>query len=265
MYKLFNRQSGTGHTIVLIHGVVGSSLVWQPMIDKLSSDFHLVAIDLLGYGHSPKPKIVYDPSTHNQAIHGTVEELNIKKPYTVAGLSMGAILAIEYATTYADEVSNVICIGVPYYRTKEEARAGLKDNIWTHMAMSHPHVSRLIMPLIVLIVRRFKYLRERFARPVYTGQMAKEALMTPYYVFKSSLDNCLASQNLLSTISKLGRIPLLIIDGANDKWCPTERVRSLSKTYKNSVFMVIDGAAHNTVVSAPQQTSEDIKSFLARR
>lgn len=48
----------SGKTVLLVHGFGASSEYWRALYPELSKEYRLVAIDLLGYGYSEKPKDV---------------------------------------------------------------------------------------------------------------------------------------------------------------------------------------------------------------
>src|SRR6202040_4223038 len=58
--SIFYREAGPkdGPTILLLHGLPTSSRMFEPLFDRLSDRYHLVAPDYPGFGHSdwPDPK-----------------------------------------------------------------------------------------------------------------------------------------------------------------------------------------------------------------
>ncbi|MGZ6834149.1 MAG: alpha/beta fold hydrolase, partial [Mycobacteriaceae bacterium] len=54
--KLAYRLAGTGETLLLVHGMAGSSDTWRHVMPKLSSRYRVLAPDLPGHGASAKPR-----------------------------------------------------------------------------------------------------------------------------------------------------------------------------------------------------------------
>src|SRR3989344_4330480 len=48
-------EKGSGSNIVFVHGWGGRAEEWQAEFKNLSKDHHVYAIDLPGFGYSPKP------------------------------------------------------------------------------------------------------------------------------------------------------------------------------------------------------------------
>jgi pimeloyl-ACP methyl ester carboxylesterase len=49
------RMSGQGPTVVLIHGIAGSSTTWRAVMPALAEHYTVIAPDLLGTGSRPNP------------------------------------------------------------------------------------------------------------------------------------------------------------------------------------------------------------------
>jgi len=47
------REAGSGSTVVCVHSSASSSGQWRSLMDELSDRYHVVAMDLYGYGKSP--------------------------------------------------------------------------------------------------------------------------------------------------------------------------------------------------------------------
>lgn len=70
-WRLCTKLLGAGHseTIVFLPGFTGSHEVWNPDFQALSQPCRLVLLDMLGFGHSPKPATDYTLDDHLGAIH----------------------------------------------------------------------------------------------------------------------------------------------------------------------------------------------------
>ena len=56
MQDIFIRDEGEGFPLVLVHGFLGSSVMWKPQIDFFKDKFRVITPDLPGYGKSNKAK-----------------------------------------------------------------------------------------------------------------------------------------------------------------------------------------------------------------
>jgi pimeloyl-ACP methyl ester carboxylesterase len=253
-FRLNATVSGEGPTMVLIHGVAGSLRIFDPVMAALEAHFRVVRIDLLGYGHSPKPRIRYDLSTHLNALRSTLLDLEAPGPFHLVGLSMGANLALGYAARWPGEVGELVCVGLPYFSGPADARVALRVNPFTRLANEHPWTSRLYVPPLWFIGRHAGVLA-RFFSKIYTTEMTKDALRNSYFAFRSSLSCCMVHEDLAGLVARSGERRRLFIHGSEDKWATLETVHGAIAPYGDSRLAVVEGVEHNTVVIAPTTTA----------
>jgi 2-hydroxy-6-oxonona-2,4-dienedioate hydrolase len=106
---------GRPRTLLLIHGGIGDArLHWEPSIDALAEDFHVLAPDLPGFGKSdPLPKMQTDAML--QWIKKFLDNQGIEQA-VVIGNSLGALLVRLFAAGNPQYVPAVILAnggGVP--------------------------------------------------------------------------------------------------------------------------------------------------------
>src|ERR1700675_2835862 len=58
-FKLHYLEAGRGAPVVLLHGLGGDGSRWTPNIEPLAKDFHVFALDQIGFGESDKPLANY--------------------------------------------------------------------------------------------------------------------------------------------------------------------------------------------------------------
>ena len=88
---------GQGPALVLIHGVPTSSWLFRKMITELQHDFRVIAIDLLGFGGSDKPKSAdnnYLPSAQATYVHQVLDALGVED-YNLLFHDMGGLVSWE--------------------------------------------------------------------------------------------------------------------------------------------------------------------------
>ena len=82
--------------LLLLHGLGGSKLIWEPVLELLEAERRPLALDLPGFGTSPPLAAQVEPSAANlaAAVHERCLELGIERPH-VAGNSLGGWVALE--------------------------------------------------------------------------------------------------------------------------------------------------------------------------
>jgi pimeloyl-ACP methyl ester carboxylesterase len=260
---LYKKRSGRGPVLVLIHGVAGSGRIWAPVVPLLAKRLTVVQLDLLGYGHSPKPHLEYTPEVHVTAIRATLQHHNIRPPFAVAGLSMGSLLALEYARRWPAEVTQVLCIGLPYYRDAAEARRYLRHSPWARLALEWGGLGRLIIKAAWGLGRRHRWLATSFSRGrMYDPMQAQESAMNTYQAFRTTLLNAMVNNPAEPLVAGAATTPQHYLHGANDRWASTPAVQQLLARYPHCQLTLLPNTDHNTVVFAPEATAAWILGAL---
>jgi pimeloyl-ACP methyl ester carboxylesterase len=114
-------REGRGPALVLLHGVGHHWQAWRPVIERLSSDFDVIAADTPGFGSSPPLPSGMQPTvtSHADAFEWFFAEAGLQRPH-VAGNSMGGAIALELARRKA--VSSVTAFSPAGFWTAPERR-----------------------------------------------------------------------------------------------------------------------------------------------
>jgi pimeloyl-ACP methyl ester carboxylesterase len=126
--ELVYRVAGNGHPIVLLHGFVNSSALWDDTIAAFQHDYRLYAPDLPGHGHSP-PRLPWKLREVAEIVAAWLQALEAE-PTTFIGHSMGGALAMLLAATRPELVHRLVLVnpvGLPIQQPVLRAftRAGL--------------------------------------------------------------------------------------------------------------------------------------------
>jgi len=128
-------------TLVLIHGYTASVYVWRDAAPMLAdSGFHVIAIDLLGFGYSEKPSW-FDYSITSQArmVSRFMDRLGLGRAVLV-GSSYGGAVASTIALDYPERVEKLVLVD-----------AVCNDNLKNHPILrlaSLPGVGEAITPFL---------------------------------------------------------------------------------------------------------------------
>jgi pimeloyl-ACP methyl ester carboxylesterase len=101
------RESGTGdEAVLLLHGLGGSRLSWEPQLAALAGDRRVVAWDQPGYGASPPPPGRLTFAGLAGAVAGLLDLLDLPRAHLV-GLSFGGMIAQHTAIAHPDRVASL--------------------------------------------------------------------------------------------------------------------------------------------------------------
>lgn len=98
--RLWYDEAGRGQTVLLLHGGLGDSGLWEPVVPFLAERFRTIRTDLRFYGRSTGPNAPW--SWQEDAI-GVLDALGIERA-AIVGLSMGGKLALDVALAHPDRL-----------------------------------------------------------------------------------------------------------------------------------------------------------------
>ncbi|MDX8031317.1 alpha/beta fold hydrolase [Lentzea sp. BCCO 10_0856] len=160
------RRSGTGQgtPIVLLHGVMGTSLSWYAYVAELAERHTVYAVDTIGEpGRSVQTRPVQSGQDQADWLADVLAGLGHEK-FHLVGISRGAIFALDLAMRSGDRIASVIA-----FEPGGFGIAGLRFVLWSFGQMyrwllpapilrrimsGDPHVRRTLAPLVL---RGLKY------------------------------------------------------------------------------------------------------------
>ncbi len=99
-------------TVLLVHGLGQSGYQdWWSVIEALEDDYHVVALDLPGFGRSSEPDGALSPPRYASLLSWLNQRLGLGRVRLV-GHSMGAAVALYYAGAYPEQVEQVVLADV---------------------------------------------------------------------------------------------------------------------------------------------------------
>lgn len=105
-------ETGQKHkkTIILVHGLGYSGLRdWVHIIGQLESDYHIIALDLPGFGESDPTSLQLAPQRYAQLLQWVIPQFSSQK-VTVIGHSMGGAISLRFASEFPDMVERLIMV-----------------------------------------------------------------------------------------------------------------------------------------------------------
>lgn len=109
-YLEFGKPDSAVPSLVIVHGLFGSSINWRGVGKKLSEDYHVFLIDQRNHGQSPH----YNSMTYTDMVsdlHQFLHEHNLNKVY-LCGHSMGGKASMLFALEYPEMVDKLAVLDI---------------------------------------------------------------------------------------------------------------------------------------------------------
>jgi 3-oxoadipate enol-lactonase len=102
--KLFYEMAGKGRVVVLIHGGLADSRLWDDQFREFARHYRVIRYDLRGFGKSAFPTTPY---SHVEDLAALLKFLKVEKA-SLVGLSLGGIIAVEFTLAHPEMVQSLI-------------------------------------------------------------------------------------------------------------------------------------------------------------
>ena len=147
--SVYFSQDGQGEAVVLLHGFLENSTMWNELIPHLSKSNTVIAIDLLGHGKTECLGYIHTMEMMAETVNAVLNYLKIEEANFI-GHSMGGYVALAFAELYPEKLSGLclmnstaIADNSEKQLNRDRAIAAVKKNYRTFVSMS---ISNLFAP-----------------------------------------------------------------------------------------------------------------------
>ncbi|HEU4711059.1 MAG TPA: alpha/beta hydrolase [Pyrinomonadaceae bacterium] len=230
--KIHYVEAGSGPTVILLHGLGGSSQAWQFNIGALAEKFHVVVPDQLGFGKSDKPLVNYRIRTYVDFLDQFCKQLKIERA-SLVGNSMGGWIAAIYAASYPDRVDKLVLVDAGGYAPAKDfdTRAFYGLNPTTREGMK-------------LLVAKVFYSKLFQTDAAIDQAIAARLAAGDGYTIDSITESIIRGEDLFDDVVKTIKRPTLIVWGRQDGLVPLSDGERLNKDIAGSKLVVIDQCGH---------------------
>src|SRR3977135_1000919 len=110
---VYEAGRGNERGILLVHGIGDEAARdFRDHIAWLQKSFHVVAVDLPGFGASDRANVLYSPGNYARVLKHVAGRF-MHGPFALVGHSMGAVVSLRYAAAYPDDVLRLAVVDAP--------------------------------------------------------------------------------------------------------------------------------------------------------
>jgi len=260
-------EYGKNHkqTILFLHGFGESRYTWRFLIDDLSKEYHLVMVDLKGFGESPKPEdeeySVYDQA---KIIQKFIEDHQLKN-LTLVGRSFGGGITLVLALMQEEgllkeKIDRMILINSMSYKQKLPSMM----RVLTYPIIGFLGIHLLGDRKIAKEAYSYAFSNDKLI-PMSSVEHSEKMLGMPSakYAYLKTVNSIVPDD--ITKMEKSYRdikIPTLILWGKDDVSIPYRFGKRLHKELPYSRLRLFDKVGHMPQEEVPQKVIKEIQNFM---
>jgi pimeloyl-ACP methyl ester carboxylesterase len=264
-----DRGTGTGPTIVLIHGngVIARDWELSGVLGRLAARHRVIAFDRPGFGYTPRPRgRPWTAADQAHLILAALERLGVEDVVLV-GHSWGTLVSLQAALQRPRRVRGLVLMSGYYWPTARldipifsgPAIPGVGDVLRFTIG---PPLGWLMTPTVFKTIFAPAQIPPRFKREFPTSM-----ILRPSQLRASAADTAMLPHEAAKIAERLGEItaPVLVMAGDEDKVISFEREsKRLARELPGARLRVIEGGGHMIHHIAPDVVAGAIESFLGQ-
>jgi len=273
-HTLYFEESGNpeGKPVVVLHGGPGAGTNAKMRQFHDPAAYRIILFDQRGSGHSTPHADLVDNTTWDLVadIEKLRAHLGIPR-WQVFGGSWGSTLALAYAETHPERVSELVLRGIFMLRIDwfyQQGASAIFPDRWEHYVAAIPKAERgdLVAAFHRRLTSRSHAMQLRAARAWSVWEAATSFLHTNednvdkwgeaefaiavariechYFVNKGFLES---EDQLLRGVRRIRHIPAVIVQGRYDVVCPMMTAWDLHRAWPEADFRVVPDAGHSAL------------------
>ncbi len=252
--KIFWTEQGAGETLLLISGLGAPHRSWRRIAPLLAKKFRVITFDNRGTGETEfstdEPFTIPLMASDAKAI---LNAAGVESAH-VLGMSMGGMIAQEFALNYPETVRSLIltvthCGGFEAVSATREVLFALQGG----GATTPEDAFWLMSPFI--------YDKETPRERLEEDLNSREGQFTKPENFMRQLRAIITWQGTHQRLSNI-KTPTLVLHGKNDQLIPCENSKIIADQIPNSKLVELENASHIFTTDQTEKSAEAILEFL---
>ena len=249
---------GGGPPVLLVHGWLSSSRVWEQLAGRLAQRFTVYTLDMSGFGESDKPLSGYGVRNGSRLLYAFCAHFGLTRT-NVIGHDLGGNMAVKLAADHPDVVGRLVLVATP----ADENQIDLPTPLWlATLPVLGPifyTLGRLAQPVRRLWLRPFvadpRDLREEVVEDA--GRSTPAAAGKTLAIARREI-----SGGRLARQAAVIKIPLLLIAGEEDQIVDPQAVGVWAGNMDQAEICLLDECGHLPMIERTAEFNAQILAFL---
>ena len=220
-------STGKGSVVVLLHGFLENSSMWNSISKTLSKKYRVICIDLLGHGKTENQGYVHTMENQAEMVKAVLNSLRLRK-YIFIGHSMGGYVALAFAKLYPSNIKGLCLMNSTALADSEEKKIN-RNRAIKAVKQNYKTFIKIAIPMLFSEKNRQLFTTE-------IDETTNEALKISTQGIIAALEGMKIRENLTS-IYKNATFPIQMIIGKQD---PALDYNSLIKQVEHTNVQVVE-------------------------
>lgn len=241
-------------SIVMIHGFGADKDNWLRFAKPLTATYHVIALDLPGFGDSSKPDISYDVGSQTERLAAFTKHLGLHKLHLI-GNSMGGHIAALYAARYPEQVLSVALLdnaGISSPNKSEMFQRIERGEPNPLLVNNSADFSKMLSFVFVEQPVIPDALKQHFAEQSIANRPLNEK------IFSHLRDRYIPLEPELAKI----QAPTLVLWGDKDRVLDMSSIAVMQPLLKQPTVVVMKDCGHVPMIERPSETAAHYQAFL---
>lgn len=236
--KVYFETYGQGKPIVLLNGIMMSTVSWQIFKEVLSVNNQLILVDFLDQGKSDKmEENSYTQDIQVELLKALFDELKQIK-INLVGISYGGEVALQFAVKYEEYVDKMVL-----FNTTAKTTSWLKDiGVAWNRSTGDP-LDYYCTTIPVIYSPNFYNERSEWMKGRKKLLVEKVFNQKPFMDSMIRLTESADNHDVTKELHKI-KIPTLIVSSENDCITPMAEQKKLHELISTSELVILPGTGH---------------------
>ena len=248
-------EGGEGETVLLLHGFSADKGNWTRFSRYLTPEYHVIAIDLPGFGESTKNEAEsYTIADQVKRVDGIVTSLGLER-FHLAGNSMGGSISVKYAAAFPGKV---ISLGL----FNSGGVQGCPEQSEFHRRLEKGENALLVEnPEDFDRVLRMVFVKPPWIPRPIKKHLAQQAISSRKFNGKIMREIMEEKYDSSSDLPKI-TVKTLILWGDTDRLIDVSCTKVLQKGLPNATTVIMKNCGHLPMIERPEEAAGHYLAFL---
>lgn len=251
--RIWYTEEGAGFPVILLHGYLESSEVWNGFMEKLAREFRVIAIDLPGHGRSDVYSETHSMEMMAAVVRDLADRLKVEESFMI-GHSLGGYVTLAFLELFPQYLKGYCLFHSHPLEDSEEAIGKREREITVVLAgkkdlMYPDNIEKMFSPSNLVSMKE----EVKRSKIIASG--------IPGNGIISMLKGMMIRPSRLKIMEE-GKIPCLWVLGARDNYIRPDIIQKKVSLPPNAKILLLKNSGHMGFVEEEELSVSEVTKFI---